>query len=214
VLSETDKGTPDIPTDHKNVRDASKAHVSYPGYSKVWDFYWNHVNFYDLSNYPNSEFEKQWMAERKNFLADVLKKAESELTSADRQVASDTANARFFRWIRYTCNGGMENMIAQTRICASYGLLQLVYYGATEYPSNSAQYRPEDINDHPVGFEYGVMHLVGKFNLKSVLNRHFADPTWSAGLEKEYKKAVGLYNGQGDKYANDVISRVPLFLPK
>jgi hypothetical protein len=214
ILNASDKGTPDIPTNHSNVRDASTNRISYPGYTKLWNYYWDHVNFFSVSIYSNSIQEKYWIDERKNFIKEDLKKKESELTTAEQQMASDSADARFFRWLRYECNGGMDNMVAQTRLSASYGLLQLVYYGGREYPQNNAQYRPEDINNHSIGFQYGVKHLIGKFNLKSVLNGHFADPTWPTGLEAKYKRAVGLYNGAGDTYANDVINLVPLFLPQ
>ncbi len=214
ILNADDKGMPAIPTDHVNVRDASKERVPYPGYQKLWDYYWNHISFYGLNHYSgNNDFEKYWEQERKKIPKELFNKAEAALSSTERQAASDSTDARFFRWIRYEYDGGMENMVAQTRICASYGLLQLVYYGGTPYPQNDGQYRPEDISDHPIGFRYGVQHLIGKFNKKSVLNGHFAESTWQSGLELKYKEALGQWNlGRG--YADDVISRVPQFLPK
>ena len=215
ILSANDKGTPDIPTDHSNVRDASNTRQPYPGYITIWDYYWNHVSFYSLAIYPTGEKEDQWEIFNDEIREELYgNKTDDELSAAEKQILSDSTDARFFRWAKSEYDGGMENMIAQTRLYASYGLLQLVYKGGTEYPQNNTSYRPEDINDHTIGFKYGVQHLIGKFNLKNVLNGHFTDSTWQAGLEKKYKQTVGLYNGAGDSYANDVISRVQNFLPK
>jgi hypothetical protein len=210
ILSSSDKGTPDIPIDHSNVRDASKTRRPYPSYTTIWDYYWNHTDFYTLNIYPGGTKERYWDNTCDTASIELYNKSYDELTASEQEVVEDTTNARFFRWVRYSYEGGMENMVAQTRIYASYGLLQLVYYGGKEYPKNNSSYRPEDINDHSIGFQYGVKHFVNNFN-------HFADPTWQEGLEEKYKQAVRLYNGSGSraiKYANDVISQVPKFLPK
>jgi hypothetical protein len=221
ILSVNDKGTPSIPTNHSNIRDASCVkdrigeRIQYPGYQNLWDFYWSHLDFYSLTHYSgNNVFEKHWEAIYPKVLEELLIDRTDDLTDADREIASDTTDARFFQWIRYEYNGGASNMVAQTRISASYGILQLLYVGGEEYPQNNGSYRPEDINDHAVGFQYGIQHLIGKFNKSSVLNGHFADATWQNGLEAKYKKAIGYYNGAGDTYANDVFSRASNFQSK
>ena len=224
ILGANDNGSPDIPSDHSNLRDASCVgtnsgkRINYPGYTTVWDYYWNHTDFYSLNIYSGvKEIENSWENININTARELYGKTPEELVGIEKQATDDSTNARFFRWAKFDYRGGMQNMVAQTRICGSYGILQLMYYGAEEYPKNKEQYRPEDINDYRVGFEYGVKHLIGKFNLQSILGGHFSDPTWNGGLEAKYKQAVKRYNGRGpaaEDYANDVISRVPQYKPK
>jgi hypothetical protein len=218
ILSSVDKGIPNIPTNHTNVRDASTNRINYPGYTTIWNYYWNHIPFYSLYIYPTGEPEEKWeyfYVAMSNKL--FKKKNPNDLTISEKKVTTDSTDGLFFRWAKSEYQGGIENMIAQTRLSASYGLLQLVYCGGTEYPQNDSSYRPEDINDHSIGFQYGVKHLINNFNLKSILNGHFSDSTWQGGLEGKYKVAIRSYNGKGERaiqYANVVINRITQFLPK
>jgi hypothetical protein len=217
ILSATDKGTPDIPTDHSNIWDATPKITSYPGYQTIWDYYWEHISWYGLSRgYIGDGKEDYWTNARKTIRKKIFgDKAENELSTSEEQILSDSTDSDFFRWIRYEKNGGMEKMIAQTRIMASYGLLQLVYYYADTgvYPKNSNQYRPEDINDHSIGFGSGVKHFKKKLNSPKVLNGHFDDSTWQNGFEKNYFEALKQYN-KNDKYRDSVMTRLPGVLPQ
>lgn len=63
-------------------------------------------------------------------------------------------------------NVGMKNMIAQTRIASSYGLLQILYttaYDEHNYPTNNND-RPENLNEVKISMDYAVEHLKKLFN--------------------------------------------------
>ena len=214
VMSPSDEGFPRIPMDHSNLRNSVGAPMTYPGYTTIWDYYWNHVSFYGLDISQTGAPQDQWSDIFRKAAKQLYNKTQEELSDTEEPVVEDSTNARFFRSAEYDDNGGMINMVAQTRICASYGILQLVYYYGSEYPQNDAAYTPEAIDDYRVGFQYGVLHLITMFNDPKVLDNSFADPTWDGGLESNYKQAVGMYNGGGDSYAAKVIQQAPDFMPQ
>jgi hypothetical protein len=223
ILSSTDKGTPEIPTNHTNLYTALGRINGYPGYKSIWDYYWENISMYGISItnskgetnyiYSGDKKEKTWEDECKKASQELYEKKPEELTSEQFRVASDSTDARFFRWVRYEHHSGMENKVAQTRIMASYGLLQLVYFYADtrDYPKNNTQYLPEDINDNSKGLEAGIKHFKRKLN--EVLKNKFDNPTWESGLEKAYYDALILYN-TSDSYRKTVKSYIPDFLPR
>lgn len=210
INSSTDLGTPSIPTDHTNLYNALGHINGYPGYQTVWDIYnadmQNSQSLYSLSIYRNTYgLEDKWST----FYNDTSGMPNG-YTSAQQ---SDSANARFVRWMEDTWNGGMKNKIAQTRIAASYGLLQLVYYYGVsdgEYPIGSA-HRPEDINLVPNSLYYGILHFANK--LKNALSVPFDSNEWPDGLEKSYLNGLKLYNKKSD-YAPDIVNYSEQYQPQ
>jgi hypothetical protein len=197
----------------------------YPGYQNVWEYYWNHINLFPISTtkrngeyvalYTGDGKEDFWKDQFRNAARALFKKSDPDsLTLSDKEVVSDSADARFFRWMQYEAyNGGMEGKVAQTRIMASYGILQLVYYYCSSevYPKDT-DHRPEDLNDHSVGFGAGVSHFRGVFDDRHMLDKHFTDSTWPDGLEKTYFAALTLYN-HSKSYRTDVVNRVRTYMP-
>ncbi len=214
ILDAADKGRPDIPMDHSNVLNSVGAEMTYPGYTTIWDYYQMHASFYSLTISQQYAPKYEWKDLFRQFAKKLFEKNPEELSGTEQPVVEQATRTQFLDWEKTKFKGGMEHMVAQTRICASYGLLQLMYHRGAEYPQNNGGYLPEAINDYKVGFRYGLMHLISKFNLRSVLNNRFDDPTWQGGLEAKYKRAVGLYNGGGNSYANKVISQVATFAPQ
>lgn len=120
----------------------------------------------------------------------------------------------------------MKNLMAQTRIIASYGLMQLTYYGAVdaypnnwqlEYPNNDINYLPEDINIVPINIEYGTKHFLGK--LRYALGGSITYPeedTWEKDhfFESSYWLALYLYNNRNSEYPNITLEFAKNYLPK
>jgi hypothetical protein len=209
INSSSDLGTPGIPTDHSNLYNALGKINSYPGYQTVWDIYNTDMNnsqsLYSLAVYGNKYgLEDEWIK--------FYNTGKAKYHYSDAQ-ASDSANAQFIRWMRDTWSGGMINVVAQTRIASSYGLLQLVYYYGVkdaEYPVD-ANHRPEDINLVYNSLYYGILHFSNK--LKSVINISSDSNNWPNGLEGSYLQGLNRYNGT-IKYANDVIQYSQQYLPQ
>ncbi|MGA3287427.1 MAG: hypothetical protein ABSD46_08370, partial [Bacteroidota bacterium] len=217
ILSASDRGSPDIPTDHSNILTAYGRISNYPGYQSIWEFYWEHIECYGITantGYLGDGKENHWRDDRVKILKELYgDRTEDELTLTEKQIADDSTDARFFRWVRYTHNGGMENKVAQTRIMASYGLLQLVYYSADtrDYPKYNSQYIPEDINDYSKGIDAGIKHFIRGMNV--VLDNNFENDTWQNGLESKYFEGLLIYN-RNENYRIKIFNLLSNFLPK
>jgi hypothetical protein len=213
ILSATDKGTPPIPTDPKNLRDPSANPMpEYPGYIMVWDFYQAGLNktWYTAKHYKFLEYE--WKKVRAGLPKELFGKEETQLSSNENKIASDSTDSRIFRWLQYEYQGGMAGKIAQTRLAASYGIMQVVYSGSSVYPQNDQQFLPESLSVASTSIEYGVKTLVSKFHLKSVVGKNFDNATWSSGLETSYGNALFQYNRSRD-YPPQVVSLLPNYMP-
>ena len=213
ILSATDKGTPPIPTDPKNLRDPSANPMpEYPGYIMVWDFYQAGLNktWYTAKHYKF--LEDEWKKVRAGLPKELFGKEETQLSSNENKIASDSTDSRIFRWLQYEYQGGMAGKIAQTRLAASYGIMQVVYSGSSVYPQNDQQFLPEGLSVASTSIEYGVKTLVSKFHLKSVVGKNFDNATWSSGLETSYGNALFQYNRSRD-YPPQVVSLLPNYMP-
>ncbi len=150
----------------------------------------------------------------------------------DSLVADDSSkiltDTSYIKFLRDSIGGkGMYETIAQTRISASYGLMQLTYYGAVdafidswglEYPNNDAQYLPEYIMIPNMNIEYASKHFLGR--LREVLPGSIVYPnedTWPKeyGFELSIWKALLKYNGGSVlSYPNSVFNYAKNNLPK
>lgn len=208
INSTSDLGTPGIPTDHSNLYNALSKIDGYPGYQTVWDIYNADMNkkqsLYSLNVYGNIYgLAEQWTLYYNKGIADQYSSAQ----------ASDSANAKFIRWMRDTWSGGLKNIVAQTRIASSYGLLQLIYYygvSDAEYPID-ANHRPEDINLVYNSLYYGIMHFSNK--LECAMYVPLDSNNWPNGLEVSYLLGLLRYNGSIN-YALDVIAYSQQYLPQ
>jgi hypothetical protein len=211
IKSESELGDPRAPTDHRYVYVAWGKLDGYPGFQKIWDFYQEHPRVYSVSVY-DSQFTPTWA---KFWIQAKEELEEKGVADPTEQVLNDSADARFYRHMRFEWKGGMENKIAQTRIAASYGFLQLMYTSAVlspvDYPAEDAAHRPEDLNELAAGFHFGARHFLG--NLRDAARGGFDISNWSIGLEAVYAKALKLYNGSSD-YAKTVGDSASSYLPR
>ncbi|HUL43538.1 MAG TPA: hypothetical protein VLY03_04190 [Bacteroidota bacterium] len=107
----------------------------------------------------------------------------------------DQARVCFAEFLRTSWRGGLSNVSAQTRIAASYGLLQPLYVNIIaqwkEVDYHEDVYcLPEGIDESDIGIRVGLEHqsfLLSKF----LGNEHdHADCNWIAGFEKTLRASV------------------------
>ena len=204
-VTTTSMGTPSIPTDH-TVLIGARGATTYPKFTRVWDFFQAHVDFYGLNHYRNSfHLETKWKKIHENALLDFEGKP--------ARLIEDSTNARFYSYLQFEWNGGMGSAVAQTRIAASYGIMQLLYSVSSvdNYPQDASQ-RPEDISDYRIGMSFGVNHFVR--GLSSVLGgtTRMASSDWVSGLENMYNSALAKYNG-GDGYVQRITTNSQNYYP-
>jgi hypothetical protein len=220
IRSETELGDPPIPQ-HNNLKDALGPLNSYPGYKTVWDYYNEKNELYGRKIYDRQQ--KKWEEYR------VIHEEILKLQGLDSTLAADSsiilADTSYVHWLRDEIGGkGMKGTIAQTRIAASYGLMQLTYYNGIKafrgkykkwgynYPDSSAQYLPEFINIHPIGLRYGILHFKGKLRFALGPIKIY-ESTWKNGIEEYYWWSLKGYNGSKE-YPNPVFDFSKNYLPK
>ncbi len=221
IKSETDEGTPGIPV-HNNVRDAKQKVIDYPGYVTAWDYYKRNESFYSRTVYNRQN--NQWKNYRnkwRNYF-DKLDLDEDAVKDSIK-ILADTS---YITFLKDSIGGkGFVGTVAQTRIAASYGVMQLTYYskiggeilGIYDYPDNDDEFLPEYLNIPPLNVEWGSKHLLGKIRSKDVLGSlaYLKEDTWpeAKGLELTYWKGLKIYNGD-EEYPNKVFSNVHKYLPE
>ena len=117
----------------------------------------------------------------------------------------------------------MVGTIAQTRISASYGLMQQVYADAVRgfndtweynYPDNNENYLPEYLMIPEINIEYASKHFLGKLRL--VLGSEIFEDTWPKddALELSYWSGLLRYNGGANiNYPNSVMKFMRNYKP-
>jgi hypothetical protein len=114
----------------------------------------------------------------------------SLLTLAKRDydsAAPDTANEQMARYLYAEYKGGTNNIIAQTRIAASYGLLQILYSTAVDEENYSEQALPEELNVTDIGMRISMQRQ--KRLLQERLRLNGSDETendWSIGYDQAF----------------------------
>ncbi len=235
IKSETEPGYPGIPNHGTIWYGWNTSKDGYPEPTTAWEYLMNNFYLYYkdtvfVINPTNSLTSAIYKSEKDKIMEfyyayyDSLKK--NGLTS---QQAQDTAKIktqqRYLLYLKEEYGKiGMEGIYAQTRIIASYGLMQLTYYGAVdsyrddwnlEYSDNDINYLPEDINIIPINIEYGTKHFLGK--LRNALGpiKYLKSDTWNKdyGFELSYWNALKNYNNSS-KYPNPVFNYTKIYLPK
>ncbi|MBI9072467.1 MAG: hypothetical protein JEY94_12775 [Melioribacteraceae bacterium] len=129
------------------------------------------INFYYYQR-PKNKFLEFLKKEEKR-LKEKYSLSPNTLLQLDYQIeANNYAREKIIDYIKnnwvYNEQKGLVNIIAQTRIAASYGLLQMLYSTAVldnDYPETLSDI-PEMLNDHFIGLNYCVR------NLKLLFFRH------------------------------------------
>ncbi len=210
-------GIPPSPTNHR-FRLYGDWSTQYPGFIGSIYQAWNaQRGSYPHILYPSvhSAWTKQlyipaWRAARKaNRTVDSL---------ALVAIATSSAEAEWPVYLRDKFRGGLANMTAQTRIVASYGFLQSLYY----YATTMSDYRvdeyhlPETLMETDTSLTYATNHLKLQFPLAHVGER-FENPTgWQEGYDGTFRRALNRYNGWYDRnpYPDSVFSNSRLYLPR
>jgi hypothetical protein len=149
----------------------------------------------------------------------------------NRQIeANNLARERFADFLKNDWNGGLKNVYAQTRIAASYGLLQNLYTTArSQGLSKNNDDRPELLNE-PQGFIYNIYYYMFLFEnnngfplstnnnwVSSFKNKPYGSA--KPGFEEALKVIAYKWNpGEKDKnnkpiYHVDVFKNMNNFLP-
>jgi hypothetical protein len=103
------------------------------------------------------------------------------------RVGIDTANHQMERYLYSNFNGGLSNVMAQTRIAASYGLLQILYSTAVEKADYSELPLPENLNLTDVGLFFSLKWQ--KSILRTSLEQNDSDESgndWSLAYEQAF----------------------------
>ncbi|MFC2134615.1 hypothetical protein ACFLTH_08365 [Bacteroidota bacterium] len=212
IKSSSDLGKPTIPEDHTNVYPNN-----YWGYQNtIWEFFYNHSSTLnpsiefgskeDLYPQRNSKGNLLWFKSAAEHYNNVFKSKVAELstnpffsTIETVIIAHEAANS----WLRYEyAEGRMNTGIAQTRMSASYGILQVTYYYAREnrgFVENDKNY-PEKLNESE-SIKMAIKALATDFLVEeledsSTDNKIF---NWDGGFETRMKFALNLYNGRRNK---------------
>jgi len=120
--------------------------------------------------------------------------------------------------LRDTWNHGTKNMVAQTRLASSYGLLQMMYSTAVErevcpYPSTNPSISPEDINVTDTNMTYSLKYM--KELLVNALTPSIeADGNWPSGFEAVFKNKIWHKWNKHEDYPGSVYSFTQWFLPQ
>ncbi|HRP36596.1 MAG TPA: hypothetical protein PLS50_02190 [Candidatus Dojkabacteria bacterium] len=222
IKSETDLGNPTIPH-HNNINDARGPIDNYPGYTTVWEIY-NDKNtgknkMYTFGPYPHMK-ENYWLPYQKNHFISLRGAGLDSLVAIDSsKVLADTS---YIKFLRDSIEGiGMKGTIAQTRIYASYGFMQLVYSSSIKtsygynYPDNDPDFLPEYIMIPTLNIQYASKHLLGKLRDNLGKIKYPEEDTWSEkyAFELSYWNAFRCYNGKYD-YPNKVFTHIKDNLPK
>lgn len=212
IESAGDIGDPAPPTNVANLH-AGAGHIQYPGYrGTAWDYFDGHRGSYE--NVYTRQFAGRHAAYRDTALARLR-----PLHLADSSHrASLFADTTLWRYLRDTvAGGGLGKCIAQTRLVASYGPMQLIYYDAitTPYrpyakypmdlqttPPSGRHYPPERLNQPHDWIDYSIRHLIAKFRVhyrdhpvESIDENFFLVANYRRGFDETYRRVLNAYNG-------------------
>jgi hypothetical protein len=132
------------------------------------------------------------------------------------QEAADSARERMIDFLKNRWRDGLNNIVAQSRIAASYGLFQTLYATGLQrgYPAD-IEHLPEGLNIPETNFPLSVRYQDSLLRSdKSLGNQFESEGNWPMGLEESFKRYVyRIWNDKSD-YGDEVIKRFSLFLPK
>jgi len=129
--------------------------------------------------------------------------------------SADSARKHFIDFLKNTWKGGLDNIVAQTRIAASYGLFQTVYTTALDrdYPEDDESL-PEELNMPGTNLLLSIEYQ-RSLMIENLGNDFECGNNWGRGLEESF--AAFVYYPKWNRrrgYPADVFSRVRDFVPK
>ena len=125
-------------------------------------------------------------------------------------VAARDSTIKYFKYYWY---GGLDNIYAQTRIFASYGLLQTMYETALNrgFVNNSFNI-PEKLNINDVSWPLTSKHLIKL--LKEVLDMEFNSNDWALGYENIFKAMAKKWNPWMTDYDLEALNNSKKYFPR
>jgi hypothetical protein len=131
----------------------------------------------------------------------------SNPTEEDYIAARDSTVKHF----KYSWYGGLDNMYAQTRIFASYGLLQTMYETALNrgYQEDSS-HLPENLSINNIVWPLAIKHLI---KLLSEILEENNNNNWASGYENVFKAMAKKWNPWMTDYDLEVLNNSKKYLP-
>ncbi|MFO7445065.1 MAG: hypothetical protein R6W90_01805 [Ignavibacteriaceae bacterium] len=223
VKSAADIGSPSIPATHTNVR----PHDYWRYQGTIWDFFYAHSSTLnkdiavgsgdDLYPQTNSRGRVLWYSKPRNKWNETYTKTYTEqiANKKNENEAIDLARDEANKWLKEQYNGGiMKTGIAQTRMAASYGILQVTYYRALEeygYTENNDNY-PERLNEVEFALKFWQDILLGYLTKEKVSSSDNNEYNWRNGYETTLRYALGRYRGiRTDSYGESIINNSKKF---
>ena len=219
----------DIPI-HQNICD-----MDYPRWPKtVWDIIWDHSELVNLGSGP-SDIQHRVYGSRENGIMIFPYSNMQEVYKGflDRarlfsgfstQTKEDMARGDMIVYLRDKWQGGAKDMVAQTRLASSYGLLQMMYDRAVRsvgFPCDDPQLSPEDFNITDTNMVRSLRYMK-KLLQNSLTLAVEENGNWPNGFENKFKKYIwriwntGSSKGSKDalKYSKTVYTNVKRFFPQ
>ncbi|MHB1686682.1 MAG: hypothetical protein ACYCVH_04820 [Ignavibacteriaceae bacterium] len=117
-------------------------------------------------------------------------------------------------YLRDSWHGGLKNIIAQTRIAASYGLIQMTYALALlrKYKEDP-HYPPELLNVNSILFPLSMNDQLIKLQ-NAIGNSPVGTSNWKYGYDESFKKIYQAWDPWMKGYADKIIYKSQAFLPQ
>jgi len=211
----------DVPL-HQNVHD-----LQYPRSPKtLWDIIYDyselvntgtgkdHKQYGSRKSDGTMKFSKKYDEIYKKY-AELLHKAKLRSFFSTESVG-DLSREYMIEFLRDVWNDGAKDIIAQTRLASSYGLLQMLYPTAVEqidYPANNPQISPEDFNVTDICMHYSMEYMKKKLKRKLTPSVE-QNGNWPNGFEYYFKKYIWPTWNTGTGYSQEVYLKTQLFLPQ
>jgi hypothetical protein len=135
--------------------------------------------------------------------------------------ASEVAREDMIDYLKNKWMGkGAVNMTAQTRLGASYGLLQTTYGRAARkmgFPmvDPTSTVCPEDLNDIDTNLSYCIPYIARVIDGVTGFPTRITSGNWELGLEETFKEHIWQpWNPYEPGYGADVLSRAGSYPPK
>lgn len=123
-------------------------------------------------------------------------------------IAARDSTVKYFKYYWY---GGLDRMYAQTRIFASYGLLQTMYETALNRGyKNDSSHLPEDLSINDIACPLTIKHLIKLLSEVLVENNN---NNWVFGYENIFKAMAKKWNPYMTNYDLDALNNSKKYLP-
>ena len=201
---------PGIPGDHIYVPPVGN-YVSSP--STIREFLANtplqYVNTKSLTFFNDATITSYWKMYFKQ-----LRKKKPRLDKQTLITQSLMMTMDSFRDIVF--GKGEYDSVAQTRIMASYGFLQLTHYNATDlnmygFTKTSSTQPPEFLNDESYNFRAYSERMIKK--LKLIIGTSLLSSNWTQGYEEIWSSVLKTYNPGEMNYNIAVLKNSQNYLP-